>query len=156
MKDAALLQYSQISSLPEADAFNVNSLHAWLTAPGKPPEELIQGPGANTWGDLTKPDPPGKRLRSRIWPFICSPFWSAEESKPDLGLIVPRAGIKVDSLARWVAREFIPVYDCVKQHAKHFKKRVMDIEKGKGQRIASGKGKGTFGLFHQRFLTMST
>jgi len=127
-----LLRYSQISALPQADTFNVNSLRKWLSL--QTADKRIQGPGAKTWGDVGKavlPNP--EPLRSRIWRLICSPLWAPEEEKPEFDLIVPRAGTSVDGLARWVANEFVPFWQYLKDHG--WKRASVDEEKAKQSKI---------------------
>jgi len=126
--DEELLRYSQISALPQADTFNVNSLRKWLSL--QTADKRIQGPGAKTWGDvgkavLPKPEP----LSSRIWRLICSPLWAPVEERPEFDLVVPRAGTSVDGLARWVANEFVPFWQYLKDHG--WKRASVDEEKAK-------------------------
>jgi hypothetical protein len=127
LADAALLQYSQISALPEADSFNVNSLYRWLSR--CPREHRIQGPGAATWGDLTKNPPKPKSLKQRFWRLLCSPFWTSKEEKREFNLIVPRVENKVDGLARWVANEFVPFWQCLEDCIRKMKQPSGDEEK---------------------------
>lgn len=113
LTDAALIQYSKIRNLPEADSFNVSSLRRWLH--GRRAAKRIRGPGAWSWGNLGEQEPAPKSLVPQIWQFMRSFFWPVEEEKPEEDLIVPRAGSKADSFSRWVANEFVPLWQCLKE-----------------------------------------
>jgi len=114
--DAALIQYSQISAFPEADSFNVNSLRTWLN--GRDEDKRIEGPGAVSWGDISKECLEEKSLISRTGHLVRSFFWPVKEEKTEFNLIVPRARSKADGLARWVAKEFVPWWQCLKDNTR--------------------------------------
>jgi hypothetical protein len=150
--DEELLRYSQITALPEADSFNVNSLRTWLSK--RDLEEQIQGPGSKSWEALDSEAPPQRKsLWSRTWGIIRSPFWTPAPEKSKFDLVVPRAGIKVDGLARWVANEFVPYYQYLKDRKENLKQPSVDEESGtdkvkeKERLASSAKGKRTFGVF---------
>jgi hypothetical protein len=114
--------------LPEADSFNISSLHTCLTK--LPADERVQGPGADTWGDLGQSPPEPKSLKLQFWHLICSPFWTAKEEKSKLNLIVPRIGTKTDGLARWVANDFVPFWQCLEDYIRKHRQSARDVEKG--------------------------
>ena len=107
--DDAMLQYAQISSLPKAHRLNVNSLRTWLSHSNRG-NIYIQGPGAHTWGDLTQDEPKKLPLKQQFLSLLCSLVWAKKPEKDELGLIVPCAGREVDGLTRWVANEFVPFW----------------------------------------------
>jgi hypothetical protein len=72
--------------------------------------------------------PRPESLTCRIWRLIRSPLWTPEKEKPKFDLIVPRAGIKVDGLTRWVANEFVPFWQYLKDHG--WNRASEDEEKG--------------------------
>jgi hypothetical protein len=148
--DEELLRYSKIAALPEADTFNVNSLHKWLILQSS--EKRIQGPGAESWGNLEKDiSPKPESLLCRTWRLAHSPFWTEKKEKPEFDLVVPRVGIKVDGLARWVANEFVPFWQYLKDHG--WNQISVDEENGtnkvkeKVRRTLSTKGKRSCGGF---------
>lgn len=113
MLDDALLQYSQVSALPKADAYNVETLRVWLRDVGNYP---IEGPGDETWGDLTPLPKDPKPLFTQFLLLLRNLVWSPkpQKGKANLDLIVPRPGHKVDGLTLWVANEFVPFYQNLK------------------------------------------
>jgi hypothetical protein len=152
MTDEELLRYSQITALPEADSFNVNSLRTWLSK--RDLEEQIQGPGSKSWEALdSEATPQRNSLWSRTWGIIRSPFWTPTPEKSKFDLVVPRAGTKVDGLARWVANEFVPYYQYLKDRKENLKQASVDEESGtdkvkeKERCASSTKGNRTFGVF---------
>ena len=106
----------------------MNTLRTWISR--RPNEVQIEGPGDDTWGDLQEDPPVPKSLKLQFWHFIRSPFWTAKEEKKKLDLIVPRAGTKADGLARWVANEFIPLWQSFKEYLQNLKQSSADEEKG--------------------------
>jgi hypothetical protein len=111
----ALLQYSQVMSLPEADNFNVNSLRTWLEDSSWGNRQ-IQGPGSNSWGTLgfhERENPPS--LIGQFLHVVRTIFWPGKPTKNNLDLVVPRAGRQPDRLAKWVANDFVPFWENVKK-----------------------------------------
>lgn len=102
--DAALLQYSQVATLPKANIGNVNSLNLWLQE-----EFSVGGAGSTSWGYLRRIDP-DQSLVYLFLRLIRSIFWAPNPKGNDLDLIVPFPRFKVDSLTRWVADEFYVFY----------------------------------------------
>ncbi len=67
-------------------------------------------------------------------------------------LIVPRAGTKADGLARWVANEFVPFWQCMGDYIRTRKQSAQDVENGtnvsgKERQNPSPRKKRTFGVF---------
>jgi len=119
--DEALLQYSQISTLPEADSYNVKSLQVWLNCVGNFP---VTGAGALSWGKRM----PSKTQESLRWQFLLllrSIFCKPKPKKDNLHLIVPRPESKVDGLTLWIANEFVPFYQSLRDK---FRNRNGDTE----------------------------
>ncbi|QSZ35589.1 hypothetical protein DSL72_008459 [Monilinia vaccinii-corymbosi] len=114
----ALLQYSQISALPRADPYNVETLRVWLKRVGN---HCISGPAACAWGDYTEKVPKAKPLKWQFTSLLRSIFWPPAPDPNTLDLVVPRQGHKVDSLTKWVANEFVPFWHSVKQAFWHKK-----------------------------------
>lgn len=128
----ALIQYSQVSAFPKADHYNVESLRLWLREVGKYP---IQGPGADTWGDLREDPEDPKPLFKHFLHLLCGLVWTPKlkKDKPQLDLIVPRQGRKVDGLTLWVANEWVPFWQNVKDNMNNLprKKKAADEEDGR-------------------------
>lgn len=121
IQDEALLQYSQISALPKADDYNVESLRVWLmNVIGT--DYSIQGEGAATWGELKTRPKNLKPLWLQLFLLLRSLIWSPrrEKGKINSDLIVPRPGHKVDGLTLWVANEFVPFYENLKVEIHRF------------------------------------
>jgi hypothetical protein len=107
-KDAALLQYSQINSLPEADAINVGSLRNWLISPAFG-NRKISGFGSSTWGDL-KQENKSNNITEQFRILVKSVFWPAKPVESHHILVVPRKPKEVDGLTGWVAKEWVPFW----------------------------------------------
>ncbi|KAI9861065.1 MAG: hypothetical protein M1813_005494 [Trichoglossum hirsutum] len=110
--DEALLQYSQISALPEPDVYNMKNFRKWLRHK-KAGNFCIGGVGEqNTWGDLyTDPDEGAPSLRRQFWTVLWTFIWPQPPPTNDLDLVVTRPARKVDGFTRWVACYFIPFYE---------------------------------------------
>jgi hypothetical protein len=121
--DAALLQYSQINTLPEADPLNVKSLRTWIEDP-QLGDMVISGPGSETWGELlpvsdSQPPP----LTQEFFDVLRSAFQSKKPEKDDLDLVVPCRVEKLDGFTRWIATKVVPLW----QHYKDRKKSLWRI-----------------------------
>ncbi|KAA8568604.1 hypothetical protein EYC84_007619 [Monilinia fructicola] len=108
----ALLQYSQVAALPNADPYNVETLRVWLKRVGN---HCISGPAACVWGDYTEGVRKPKSFKSQFASLLRSIFWPPASDPNTLDLVVPRQGHKVDGLTKWVANEFVPLWHGVKQ-----------------------------------------
>ncbi|KAJ8065318.1 hypothetical protein OCU04_006008 [Sclerotinia nivalis] len=123
----ALLQYSQITALPRADPYNVETLRVWLKRVG---DHCIIGPAACTWGDYTESVRKVKPLKWQFTSLLRSMFWPTAPEPDLLDLVVPRQGHKVDSLTRWVANEFVPFWHSLKQTLRRKKVKTASEETG--------------------------
>ncbi|KAJ8065317.1 hypothetical protein OCU04_006008 [Sclerotinia nivalis] len=126
-QDDALLQYSQITALPRADPYNVETLRVWLKRVG---DHCIIGPAACTWGDYTESVRKVKPLKWQFTSLLRSMFWPTAPEPDLLDLVVPRQGHKVDSLTRWVANEFVPFWHSLKQTLRRKKVKTASEETG--------------------------
>lgn len=97
-------------ALPEADHYNVNSLRQWLS---NDDNTNINGPGANTWGDLDTTRSNSRSVTRALISLLRSMVWPRKPTKSRLNLIVPRAGLEYDGLTKWVANEWTPFWQCV-------------------------------------------
>jgi len=109
----AVLQYAQISALPKAHRLNVDSLRTWLSH-SSGGNIQIQGHGAHTWGHLTQKEPKKPPLKHHFLSLLRSLVWTKKSEKDELDLMVPCAGREVDGLTRWVANEFVPFWQNLK------------------------------------------
>ncbi|RYP48198.1 hypothetical protein DL768_005858 [Monosporascus sp. mg162] len=109
----ALLQYAQISALPEPTSNNMKQLVEWLRNP-KCGNFCISGPGSQAWGDLyqkNKPPSFGQLLRKLL--ASLDPFGKLKEPRTREDLVVPRPHKTVDGLTRWIEDEVVPVWDAL-------------------------------------------
>ncbi|KAF5873537.1 uncharacterized protein Bfra_004999 [Botrytis fragariae] len=123
----ALLQYSQISALPRADPYNVETLRTWLKRVG---EHCISGDAACIWGDYTENVVEAKPLKWQFVSLVRSIFWPTAPNPDNLDLIVPRKGHTVDGLTLWVANEFVPFWHSIKQALRRKKRKTISEENG--------------------------
>jgi len=100
----------------------------------------VEGPGAHTWGNIPDAIPDTKSLGIQFVNLLRSIFWSRRKYNPDIPhLIVPRRGHKVDGLTLWVANEFVPFWQSLKNFCRKSKSKFMkrtnknDEEKQIGQ-----------------------
>jgi len=114
---AALLQFSEIAALREADNCNISSLRS---AVRECCQDGLIGTGAETWGDIgntSEMSPRPKSLRELTWGLVTGCFKSPDPERtkiPDVfqeHLIVPHKGSKPDGLTQWVKQSFIPFYE---------------------------------------------
>ncbi|RDW56922.1 hypothetical protein BP5796_12989 [Coleophoma crateriformis] len=116
----ALLQFSKVSALPEADNCNVKCLSEFAKSISEGGGG-VTGPGSQTWGDLedtTNDTKPIKVLfKGLLTGFFVSP--DTERKRVDKTfherLITPRFRNKQDGLTLWVKCSFVPFYDCLCQ-----------------------------------------
>ncbi|KAK4650957.1 hypothetical protein QC762_701100 [Podospora pseudocomata] len=124
--DEALLQYSQISTLPEPSTHNMRQLVKWLQDEDHG-NMTVQGVGSEIWGDQQKkPEPPP--LRQQFMNLIS--FWNKTEPPTRADLVAPRWRKDVDGLTRWLAEELIPFREAVKNP---HKREADDSESTAGQ-----------------------
>jgi hypothetical protein len=114
--DTALLQFSEVAALRDADRCNVTTLMRCVKKAGRKKTALM-GDGAFAWGNYNEITPEEKPISELFWNLFTGFF-----EPPDGGhivkdgefqehLIVPRPGKKPDGLTQWVTRNFIPFYD---------------------------------------------
>jgi hypothetical protein len=85
----------------------VESLRTWLKRTGG----SIKGPGADTWGDLTRQSPEPKSLRRQFLHILRD---LAKPKTNDSDLIVPRPEYQVDAITQWMTNDLIPFYNSLK------------------------------------------
>ncbi|TVY27492.1 hypothetical protein LHYA1_G003220 [Lachnellula hyalina] len=132
----ALLQYSQVSALPEPDTYNMKNFRKWLRHADNG-NFSIGGEGEqHTWGDIYEdPDEEDFSPWKRFWKIIWTLIWTQAPPTSDLDLVVTRTPRKIDGFTRWVACYFIPFYEDFtryreqKRTDKQIKQGTADMEK---------------------------
>jgi hypothetical protein len=116
-KDTALLQFSKVSALGDADNCNVRTLRNCC----RTSVAGVKGTGSQSWGSLGEAEPLPKELPALLWGLVTGFF--VPPDRPDKKkkgpvpnafqehLIVPHKGNKPDGLTQWVKLSFIPFYD---------------------------------------------
>jgi hypothetical protein len=108
LSDEALLQYSQVSALPEPESCNMKTFRIWL----RNQDFDIVGDGEqHTWGNLYKMEKDQGSLRRRFVKLLWSLVWSNPSSSDDLDLVAIRPPQNIDGFTRWVAGDFFPYYN---------------------------------------------
>jgi hypothetical protein len=158
--DAAILQYSKISALSEADTYNVESLRCFLKNMGA---DLITGSGADTWGRISLPEDKSSPLKAQFLIFLRSTiFGQSRPAKPikyPWFLITPRPRLEIDPLTQWMANSFLPFYLALRKTfgatygSKH---EVNDLESGNGKSSSKGKEPDTTTVSRARILETLT
>ncbi|KAK4187142.1 putative isoleucyl-tRNA synthetase [Podospora australis] len=132
----ALLQYSQISSLPEPSRRNMNTLLSWLVSP-EACNFNVTGTGSNAWGDMYARQAVGFKkpsLASQFFGLLLSIVTPRPEPPSVQNLVAPRGRRSVDGLSRWIAEEAIPFWAAVKEAWKNRKvKKSQEEEEGNAQ-----------------------
>ena len=114
--DAALLQFSKVAALREANSCNIKTLKDCVENVAKDGTTLT-GVGAFTWGDFREASAEEKPLAELFWGLFTGFFVSPDdERKPTPNefqehLIAPHKGKKPDGLTQWVIQSFIPFYN---------------------------------------------
>jgi hypothetical protein len=134
--DEALLQYSQISVLPEPDTYNMKNFRKWLRHADNGNFKIGGDGEQHTWGNLYEdPDEEDFSPWKRFWKIIWTLIWTQAPPTSDLDLVVTRAPRKIDGFTRWVACYFIPFYEDFiryrqeKKAEKQTKQGTVDVEK---------------------------
>jgi len=83
----------------------------------------IQGPGAKCWGILTRKEQKLSFGKQSLH-LLRSLVWKKKPEKDGLDLIVPRSGHEVDGLTTWVASEFVPFWQSVRDTYHKLRNRV--------------------------------
>jgi hypothetical protein len=84
----------------------------------------IQGPGSKCWGILTGKEQKKLSLGRQFLYLLRSIVWKKKTEKDGLDLIVPRSGHEVDGLTTWVASEFVPFWQSVRDTYHKLRKPV--------------------------------
>ncbi|GAB1315611.1 hypothetical protein MFIFM68171_05821 [Madurella fahalii] len=108
----ALLQYANVSALPEADRRDMLELVKWISMPTRG-NYTIRGRGSQVWGDLyerPEPEPGFRQLFGQAKSGLLSTilFWRCRTPRTRSDLVTPRPGLKADAIASWAAYAFIP------------------------------------------------
>lgn len=114
LKDAALLQFSELATLRDADNCNIETLRQCAASCS---ENGLTRIGADTWGDITKTKKgKPKSLPELSWGLVAGLFVSPDRPRERMDktfkehLIVPHKSNKPDGLTQWVKQSFIPFY----------------------------------------------
>ncbi|KAK4173748.1 putative isoleucyl-tRNA synthetase [Triangularia setosa] len=110
----ALLQYSQVSSLPEPSTHNMRQLVKWLRSPDGA-DLKVCGLGSDAWGNQNM-EPEEPSLPRQFLNLIS--FWRKTEPPTRADLVSPRGRKDVDGLTRWLAEEYIPFKEAVRKARK--------------------------------------
>jgi len=119
--DEALLQYTQLSTLPSPDPYNVESFRKWLASPSVDDQQKIGGGGGeeDIWGVILQEDPKTLSLHRRfiylLWYLVAPRSEQKRQRQQVLDLVATKPTKEVDFLTRWVMEEFIPFYNDVRQ-----------------------------------------
>ncbi|KAK5656089.1 hypothetical protein OQA88_5228 [Cercophora sp. LCS_1] len=137
----ALLQYAQVSALPDANRRDVGELVNWIRMPDRG-NFSIGSYGSQVWGDLfsdAKGDPSFGELFSQAREGLLSliMFWRHRPPRTRSDLVAPRPGLKIDALAGWIAYALIPWLSSFATRVaetagsvRAFSKRTSDAEAG--------------------------
>lgn len=134
----ALLQFSQVSALPEPSRRNMKVLVRWLASPDAA-NFKVAGIGNGAWGDqyasgAAGPKEPG--LAHRFFSLLLSIVKPRAETPTQPNLVAPRGQRSVDGLTRWIIEEAIPFWEALKEAVKarwEKKKKDASGEEEKGQ-----------------------
>ncbi|TVY81533.1 hypothetical protein LSUE1_G006740 [Lachnellula suecica] len=126
----ALLQYTQLSALPEPENYNMKSLRMWLRNPDAG-DFCISGTGEqDTWGALYDEEAEEPFLFRQFLTLLGRLLWPKPPEKGDWDLVATRPPRKIDGFTRWVADEFVPFHHNVSQYRKRRRsRRSNDVEK---------------------------
>ncbi|RYP64242.1 hypothetical protein DL771_008866 [Monosporascus sp. 5C6A] len=108
----ALLQYAQISALPEPNSRNMSELVKWIVKP-KRGEFCIGGSGSQEWGklyELQEKDPCLGELFKQLGNGVVSILTFRKKKQPPTrsDLVAPCPRGKVDGLTRWIVYDAAP------------------------------------------------
>ncbi|KAF1924860.1 uncharacterized protein M421DRAFT_95190 [Didymella exigua CBS 183.55] len=122
----ALLQYSQVSALPQPETYNMSSLRKWLCREDGGNCRVRDGKRADeTWGPLTDTGA-SDTLWNHLRVVLKSLIWSdpSPQEYPDLAVSHP--GIKIDGLSRWIVYRVAPLYWVWREKKEHSKIRAQN------------------------------
>lgn len=121
ISDEALLQYSQVSALPEPESCNMKTFRIWLR------DQDIVGDGEqHTWGNLYKMEKDQGSLKRGFVKLLWRLIWSNPSSSNDLDLVAIRPSQNIDGFTRWVASDFFPYYNDFCEYMRT--RRTRDVE----------------------------
>jgi hypothetical protein len=139
----ALLQYAQVSALPNANRRVINGLINWIRMPDRG-NFSIHSYGSQVWGDLYGM-PEGNlsfaELFFQAWEGFLSlvMFWRYRPPRTRSDLITPRPSQKISTAAYWITYVMIPWLSNfaarVAETARAFSKRTSDAEAGPRPRL---------------------
>ncbi|KAM7214659.1 putative isoleucyl-tRNA synthetase [Rhypophila decipiens] len=106
----ALLEYAQVSALPEPSSRNITKLVEWLSD-GRRGKLVVNGAGSELWGDQFAPVEEST-LTDLLLSILRSIFLFWKEPDPPRtrsDLVVPRLRDFEDGLTRWIRAEWMPL-----------------------------------------------
>lgn len=107
--DRALLEYAQVSALPDPSSNNMATLVEWMGDP-RMGALAVKGLGSAVWGD--QENPPKRPTLPRLFRnILCSIFLFWKDPDPPRtrkDLVVPRLQDPDDELTRWIRAEWMP------------------------------------------------
>jgi hypothetical protein len=130
--DEALLQFSQISALPDPETVNRKALKQWIMNPGK---NQILGPGADSWGNLATKEDDHKDV-SIAWEILglIGGLILPQKDSNDrtLDLVATGPSPKIDPFTNWLMSRYIPFIQKIQQGSSRRRRRQIrhrnDIE----------------------------
>ena len=144
--DEALLQYSQISALPEPESYNMKSFRKWLRHDDGGRFSIRGGGEQNTWGELYEnPDAGKPSLWTQLWILLRNLVSMQPPSSEDLDLVMTRPSGRIDGFTRWVACFLIPFYEELRLYREKIK-----ADK-RNDRVTSDAEKATKNAYHMPF-----
>ncbi|KAK0714537.1 hypothetical protein B0H67DRAFT_644387 [Lasiosphaeris hirsuta] len=114
----ALIEFSQVSAMPEPSKINVQALFGWLTDQDSGGCN-VNGLGSDAWGDQSKNlqlQHPYVLFRALLRSIFV--FWKSPPARTDCRLVVPRLSSTVDGLTGWVADVWTPFWVSFKEYCK--------------------------------------
>jgi len=118
----ALLQYGEISKMPDPDPHGVQTLRRWIMRRGCGPDR-ITGEGAEAWGYTGEEEKPTDSPWKRILPVLGRLFWPRKVALPEeRDLVAAQRPLELDVLARWVKQDVTPLW-----HDFKHRKQVADV-----------------------------
>ena len=110
--DEALLQYSQISALPEPETYDMKSFRKWLRHEEAGKFSIRGGGEQSTWGNLYEnPDADKPTLWKQFRELLRNLIWMPPGSSDNLDLVMTKPSGRIDGFTRWVACYLIPFYE---------------------------------------------
>ena len=108
VSDAALIEFSQVSAMPEPSNINVRAVFDWLTDRDEGGLR-VNGKGSHAWGNQFQ-NPERKSAGALFRKLLRSifAFWEPPPSRTNPRLVVPRPHPGVDGLTSWVADVWSP------------------------------------------------